>query len=711
MAIYRNVRLLFLVGAGTLTAEPDCTSCHPKIAASYSTTGMGRAFSRARPDRVPKMESPFFHALSGTYFAVERRGDEFVHRRWSAAGEAEPETLRIDYVMGSGNHALTFLHRNSKGALVELPLGWYAEKGGYFAMNPGFDSAQPATRRKIDYDCMGCHNAAPAVPAGSQEPVFLGELPQGIGCRQCHGPGAAHAAAANAGRPLQAIRSAIVNPARLPLARRREVCLQCHMETTSARLPSIIRRFGRAPFSYLPGTPLADYALHFDHAPASGLGDKFEIVSAVYRLNQSACFQKSEAMTCTSCHDPHSRSVTCAGCHTPAKLASKVEHPAGTACADCHMPKRRTGDVVRVVMTDHLVRRQPVPGDWLAEKAERAPPEYQGEVIPYYPAQGMDPLYVAVAQVLHGANLTTGIAGLEAELARKRPKEPEFYIVLGNAWQQVRRPEKAAESFRTATQVAPRLGRAWRFLGIALQDAGRATEAAAALLQAIALDGGDAVAWHQLGLLDSAAGLTRNAVEKARRAIALDPDLLDAHSSLGAGLAALGDRAGAERAFRDALRVDPFFATAHGNLARLLAANGDNAAALTHFARAVQLRRDFAPDRHEYALSLVRANRFAEARTEVDAALRLSPRVVAARILSGGLFARDGKLAEATAEYRVALQVQPGSGRAHLDLARVLIRLGDRDGTVRHLRLATAGDDAASAELARQALRNLGATP
>ena len=242
-----------------------------------------------------------------------------------------------------------------------------------------------------------------------------------------------------------------------------------------------------------------------------------------------------------------------------------------------------------------------------------------------------------------------------------------------------------------------------------MQESGDSTGAAAALKGAIALDSGDAVAWYQLALLDAAAGRVKEAAEKAATAIRLDPDLLDARNSLGAGLAELGDQGGAEKAFREALLVDPNFATAHGNLARLLAAKGDSAAALTHFAKAVRLRPDFAPDRHEYALALVRASRFPEARSEVEAAILLAPGFVEVRILSGGLWAREGKLEPARREYEEAIRIRPGSGRAHLDLARVLIAMGDREGTIAHLRLAAASSDAASAGLARQALRNLGA--
>ena len=50
---------------------------------------------------------------------------------------------RIDLVVGSGNHARTYLHRTSEGKLTELPVSWYSEKGGYWAMSPGCDRSDP----------------------------------------------------------------------------------------------------------------------------------------------------------------------------------------------------------------------------------------------------------------------------------------------------------------------------------------------------------------------------------------------------------------------------------------------------------------------------------------------------------------------------------------------------------------------------------------
>ena len=203
----------------------------------------------------------------------------------------------------------SYLSRTSRNTLIELPLAWYAEKGGYWAMNPGYD--RPDHRdlgRLIGYECMFCHNGYPQVPAGNADgdPAFS-SVPEGIDCQRCHGPGAKHVRLARDRTARTGdVRAAIVNPARLTKERQMEVCMQCHLETTSFSLPHSLVRYERGPFSYRPGEPLADFMLHFDEAPGSGQDDRFEIAGAAYRLRRSECFQKSEgALQCTTCHNPH----------------------------------------------------------------------------------------------------------------------------------------------------------------------------------------------------------------------------------------------------------------------------------------------------------------------------------------------------------------------------------------------------------------------
>ena len=70
-------------------------------------------------------------------------------------------------------------------------------------MSPGSDSDHPRTRRFISYKCIFCHNGIPRIPTGHEapgsDPVFTGDLPEGIDCQRCHGPGGNHVRTAGSG--------------------------------------------------------------------------------------------------------------------------------------------------------------------------------------------------------------------------------------------------------------------------------------------------------------------------------------------------------------------------------------------------------------------------------------------------------------------------------------------------------------------------------
>ena len=588
-----------------------CRGCHAQISAQYSHTGMARSFYQPRPENtIEAYGRPFYHRASDTWFRMERRSDGYYQRRWQIGyrgKEENVEDLKIDYVMGSGNHVRTYLHRTSRGTLVEAPLAWYSERGGYWAMNPGYDSDHPPSRRKIGYDCMFCHNAYPAIPAGHEdagsEPVFAGALPEGIDCQRCHGPGANHVRTAQG--------KDIINPARLAAGPKMDVCMQCHLETTSFRLPNAIRRFDRGPFSYRPGEPLGEFMIFFDHAPGAGRDDKYEIVNSAYRLRKSQCFLRSNgALTCLTCHNPHDiphgpeaashYNGVCRQCHR-----AVAKHTANMACVNCHMPKRRTEDVVHAVMTDHLIQRRPPAGNLLADLPERHETDataYHGEVVVYYP----NPLLPERDRALYTAVAQRRTAQLEAAIGQWRPKRAEFYLELGDAWRDQGQFAKAVGPYEHALALKPASPLVMRRLAGALRDSGQTTRASEVLRQASSAAPEDAQVWYDLGLLNSDLAALQKAAE-------LDPDLAEAQNTLGAVLAETGTTDRAEVALRAALRIRPAYGDAHANLANLLAARDDFEQAAWHYDRAVRLVPNSGLYRFNYGVTLARLNRYVEA--------------------------------------------------------------------------------------------------
>ena len=717
-----------------------CATCHAKIAEMYRKTGMGRSFYRPSADNTVEdyqKRNEFLHQRSDTHYSMVTREGQYYQRRWQIGfdgKETNVEQLKIDYVLGSGDHARSYLHRTASGAYIELPLGWYAEMGGYWAMSPGFDSSHPATRRFVSYECIFCHDEIPPIPKGhdapGSDPLFIGDLPEGIDCQRCHGPGAKHIRTVGTTEVKpEEIRASIVNPARLSSARRMDLCMQCHLEPTSTEFPALIRRFNRGPFSYVPGEPLGNFLLAFDHAPGAGRDDKFEIVnSSAYRLRRSQCFLKSQGtMTCETCHDPHNEpqgaeatrhySDVCRQCHAAAFAAavSSGRHPAASECIGCHMPKRRTEDVVHVVMTDHLIQRKPPARDLLANLSEVHLPEseqYRGEVVPYYPsslpATPENALYHGVAQVLMRNNLENGLAEMNQQIARAQPRESEFYMVLGEAWRSNRNLEKAAAAYEDALRLKPDSLRAMLALAQASQTLGRFRVADDILQRAIRLVPGNAPAWFQSGVVAYEGGRVQEAIAKMAKAIKLDPDISGGHTGLAELLGRTGNTPTAEEQLRAALRLDPYDATACDLLGRVLAGKRQMEEALFDFQKTTRLRPDYAPHLYDYALALSSVNRFAESQSAVEAALRFDPAMPEAHALAGELYAGQRRFTEAAREYTEAVRLKPDFAQAHLDLARVLVAQGDTASAIEELRKAAAGPDPRVAETANQALRRLG---
>ncbi|HZQ50707.1 MAG TPA: tetratricopeptide repeat protein [Bryobacteraceae bacterium] len=700
---------------------------------------MARSFSRPSAATVVEddtKKNTFYHKASDSYFSMIQRDGKFYQRRYQIDFEGKQTNVmekQVDFIMGSGNHARAYLHRTSRGTLIEMPLGWYAEKGGYWAMNPGYDRPDhDGFRRTIGYDCMFCHNGYPKIPAGHEqsfaEPVYTGSLPEGIDCQRCHGPGGKHAQLAGSGRATpEQIRSAIVNPARLSPQRQMEVCMVCHLETTSFPLPNAIQRYERKPFSYRPGEPMGNFILAFDQAPGTGHDDKFEIVSAAYRLRRSACYLKSGGnLLCTTCHNPHdiprgkeaARHYTgvCRQCHTSGfdRLVTSGKHPGSDDCVGCHMPKRRTEDVVHVVMTDHYIQRRKPAGGLLADMPERhqtGSNAYRGRVVLYYPEQlphtPENDLYLAIAQVAQQSNLRDGIRQLTAAIDRYTPWRAEYYFELAEAWRDNGAFAKAIPIYREAIRRNPTFGLAMQKLGFVLRRSGENAAAIEVLKQAVVVAPENASAWLELGLTYRAQGNRPDAVAAFRKAIALDPDMPEPHNNLGVLWLTGGEPAKAEAAFREAIRIQPSYADAQGNLANLLAGTGAMREALYHFEIALKLRPKDATVRYNYAVALGRAHRYDEAQRELEAALQADPKFADAHELLGDLLMAKEQPEVALSHYREAVRLQPESGRAHLGLGSALAGVGDVTGAVSELEKAAAASDPAVRGEAVQMLREI----
>jgi len=157
------------------------------------------ARSLYRPNEANRIEdysgrNQFFHAASYRYYRMFRRDGKFFQRRYQPGARGNEENAfeqEVTYIIGSGEHARSYLHLSSTGALTQLPVTWYSQEQRW-GISPGYDQPRHYDfTREIDHGCLFCHNAYPAAPDSyGSLPRFWGPLPEGIDCQRCHGPGA-----------------------------------------------------------------------------------------------------------------------------------------------------------------------------------------------------------------------------------------------------------------------------------------------------------------------------------------------------------------------------------------------------------------------------------------------------------------------------------------------------------------------------------------
>jgi hypothetical protein len=426
-----------------------CESCHPKEVKSYARTGMGRSLhaSRAEPD------GGFEHDKSKTSFLI-RSNKTGLFQRMTHAGENWD--YRIDYVIGSGNHASCYVARVGDH-LFQSPICFYKSRG--YDMAPGYeDNPAPGFSRPITVECLQCHSGRPLHIANSVNryatPAFAEEA---ISCDRCHGDAAAHI-----NRPS---RGSIMNPRKLTPALRDSVCEQCHLAGAVRVLNP-----GKTFTEFRPGLLLeAVFTTYVAAAP-----EPFKVVSHAEQLARSRCSLESKGrMWCGTCHNPHSENTfyreQCLSCHTRQFRAS---HPPKTSdCLPCHMPKREADDGGHTAFTDHWIKRHPStltgvaqPGQLIAWRAPH--PDYRARNLA----------------------LALGDYKLLLETQKSFPADPAVLSGLGTALQARGDPRSAAKLFERVIELRPFDPVAEENAGMAWLEAGEKEPAARHFEKALALD-------------------------------------------------------------------------------------------------------------------------------------------------------------------------------------------------------------------------------
>lgn len=593
-----------------------CADCHGEVSESLKTLGMGRSFYRPSSGAVIEdfEAPPFYHAPSDRYYAMERRGEAYWFRRWREAdGEAlDVFETPVDWIVGSGNHARVYLYRTEGGSLFQLPLAWYSQQGKW-AMAPGFEFADHlGVVRLVRHRCMTCHNAYPEVPEGAGDygmpEAFPADLPEGIGCQRCHGPGAAHVGLALDREVLGAVgvdevRAAIVNPADLSSERRRDVCYSCHIQP-SVPLPATLRG-GRGAYDFRPGEALDAHIVQIDIEDALRAPDeRFEINHHPYRLEQSACFEGSgAALECTSCHDPHGKAPeperiaryrgVCLSCHevdaVGVPVTAGVEHPeiaAEADCTACHMPARRPQDVTEVWMTDHRIQRGNGRPDLPPPPLDKVPAEVVGVSL-MDPPPDLSDAEAVIAQTLSilsytGKTADYAAAALGRVLSTAPPEDVAPWLAFAEAALKLGDADTAYRAAEHAAGLAPEHPVPVKLMGLAALKAGDTAEALALTLRSLEMAPDMAEQYVNLALIHAQRNDVEAALAAARDALTRNGSLWQAWRLIGEIEAQRGNGAAAAEALESALAIEPGAPRARATLVAVLDGLGRAEAAARH---------------------------------------------------------------------------------------------------------------------------------
>ena len=220
------------------------------------------------------------------------------------------------------------------------------------------------------------------------------------------------------------------------------------------------------------------------------------------------------------------------------------------------MPKRRTEDVVHVVMTDHKITRQQGGPALLASRAESEPVLVDIRLLPGGPGGALGEVYRAAA-VTRAARDPEALAHLEKKLAEARPAEVEPWLDLAQAQLQAGRPAEAERTLTGLLERSPGHPQALEWLALAQAGQGKLDAAIGVLRQLLAQHENRFEAEYNLGRLLAAQGKNEEAARHLEKVLEARPNLAAGWHYLGEIRAAQGRPQDAQACWRRALAIDP----------------------------------------------------------------------------------------------------------------------------------------------------------
>ncbi len=244
-------------------------------------------------------------------------------------------------VIGSGTKGQTYLRWHDK-ELYQLQVS-YNTSAARWTNSPGMSFNTFVDSRPVNSSCLECHVtfAKSASQYGMGNTFEKNKIVYGVDCERCHGPSETHV---NFHRKNPEIKKgyAMIPYKELTQQQQLDACALCHSGLRTALKPA---------FLFVAGDSLSKFSVMDDQVTKSS--GTLEVHGNQYGLLiASKCFQISEAMNCTTCHDPHQNqrgnsmvfNQKCMQCHTGMNTMINCsmdviqQQGENNDCIKCHMP-------------------------------------------------------------------------------------------------------------------------------------------------------------------------------------------------------------------------------------------------------------------------------------------------------------------------------------------------------------------------------------
>jgi photosynthetic reaction center cytochrome c subunit len=462
-------------GVSESVGASRCQFCHAAEVEGYSRSAMAHSLRRAGQEpegtvTTPDAKITMHSSPTGYWQRLESGGDV--------------TSYRIDYVIGSGNHASGYL-LDLAGHLFQSPVAYYTSRRAY-DLAPGYEGlANPDFTRPVAEGCLFCHSGTALPIAGTsnqyRSPPFSAEA---ITCERCHGSAERHLSDPRAGT--------IINPAKLEPAARDSICEQCHLLGVG-RVLNPGKKFG----DFRPGQSLEDvFTTYRNVSPAGADRERFKVISHVEQLARSICARQSNGrLWCGTCHDPHDKPAEpieffrskCLSCHMEKFPGS---HPGKeTNCIGCHMPRRDAKDGGHTAFTDHRIQRRPEAQQSLPEGTDK-----DTDIAAWRePAPDLQKRNLGIAYVNAGAErrsppfVVRGYSML-AEVQDQFAGDSAVFTAMGTALLLAKQSTEAELAFDRALQLDPNSATGETNAASAYLQAGDMAGAVAHLERAVTID-------------------------------------------------------------------------------------------------------------------------------------------------------------------------------------------------------------------------------